>query len=118
MNNTGGRFEDYQITTLLNNAMNHLNMGEVRSAVSNITEIRRKLSKFHPNFPLFLTFLDNGQFANTDQQDAQEFLTCLIQKISSEMDYITGSRPYLKTRDIETDQNLEGEYQEWLKAQK
>lgn len=44
MNQTRGSLESYKITTLLNNSMNNLNLGEGNAAVENIKEIRQHLS--------------------------------------------------------------------------
>ena len=44
MKNTGGNLQTYQITTLLNNAMNNLNLQDGEAAIDNIDEIREKLS--------------------------------------------------------------------------
>jgi hypothetical protein len=46
MQKTGGGMESYKITTLLNNSMNNLNLGDSSSAVDNIKEIRHFLSNF------------------------------------------------------------------------
>lgn len=52
MKATRGSQEDYKITTLLNNSMNNLNLGNGEYAISNINEIRKHLSKHFLKFNL------------------------------------------------------------------
>jgi len=82
----GGNEENFKISILLNNAMNNLNKNDSEMAVNNINEIRK--------------CLNNGRFSNYDQQDAQEFLTCLLQQVTKEMDKIQGKRPVMVDRTI------------------
>lgn len=46
MESTGEGLDSFKITTLLNNSMNNLNLGQPEEAIKNIDEIRKLLSKF------------------------------------------------------------------------
>lgn len=45
MESTGEGLDSFKITTLLNNSMNNLNLGQPEEAIKNIDEIRKLLSK-------------------------------------------------------------------------
>jgi ubiquitin C-terminal hydrolase len=64
-------------------------------AVENLHELRQHLA--------------SGFFANSDQQDAQEFLQALVNKVKEELDQVQGKKPFVEDRDIFGDRALEME---------
>lgn len=90
-----GNKSNFRISILLSNVFSNLGLGMPDKALENLKELRKHLAK--------------GFFSNSDQQDAQEFLQALVNKVKEELDQIQGEKQFIENRDIFGDRALEME---------
>ena len=76
----------FPASILLSNIFTNLNLDKHSQAIIGIIRLRYKLS--------------GGRFNNSQQQDAQEFLTCLIQTMNEELDRSPKEQEYKRAPTI------------------